>query len=87
MERPMLIDFHIAAENEMSCNRIFKALKVLGGSAKFDQDDETLEWTVTFSKSMVPDYEDLIRLQDELNVLAKPLGGYSDGWGTFGNKK
>jgi hypothetical protein len=34
---------------------------------------------------MVPDYGEIIRIQEELNAAAKPFGGHSDGWGSFGN--
>jgi hypothetical protein len=35
---------------------------------------------------MMPIYEDLVRIQHELTEAAQPFGGYSDGWGTFGNR-
>jgi hypothetical protein len=30
---------------------------------------------------MVPEYNEIIRIQNELDRLAGPLGGKSDGWG------
>lgn len=52
-----------------------------------DEDDEDEDagpsWNVYVTKTMVPDYEEILRIQDELDELAEPLGGYSDGWGAI----
>jgi hypothetical protein len=34
---------------------------------------------------MVPEYNALLTVQRELDDIAQPFGGWSDGWGTFGN--
>lgn len=50
-----------------------------------DEDDDEVEpsWTVYVNKNMVPDYDEIVRIQAELDALARPLGGYCDGWGAF----
>ena len=35
--------------------------------------------------SVVATYEGVIAAQEELDELSAPVGGKSDGWGTFGN--
>ena len=40
-------------------------------------------YSVYASKWMVPDYEDLLRIQSELNGLLAQFGTCCDGWGTL----
>ena len=34
---------------------------------------------------MLAEYDAIIAVQAELNAIARTLGAYADGWGTFGN--
>jgi hypothetical protein len=36
------------------------------------------------SKNIMLDYNEIISIQEQLNEISRPFGGYSDGWGTFG---
>jgi hypothetical protein len=49
--------------------------------------EEDAEWDVVCARTMVSIYEEIVRIQQELTTLAEPYRGYSDGWGTFGNKR
>lgn len=40
-------------------------------------------WTVYVMVSMVPDYNEVVRIQKEIDRIADPLGGTSDGWGVL----
>jgi len=48
-----------------------------------DEDDFVPGWDVYVSTRMVPDYDEIIRIQADLGRLANPLGGMSDGWGAM----
>jgi len=48
-----------------------------------DEEDFAPSWTVYVNFQMVPAYEEIIRIQAELDRIAQPLGGYSDGWGVL----
>ena len=87
MTAPMSIDFMIAAPDETAGLAIAKQASVLGFQTQVNQDSETGAWTCYCAKTMIPLYETIIHIQDDLDELAKPFGGYSDGWGTLGNKK
>ena len=51
-----------------------------------EEDEEIIDqWTCTCLKVMLLQYDAIMAAQAELDELAKPLGGYADGWGTFGN--
>lgn len=84
-DRPMLVDFHIAAPDRESARAIMSAAQGLGYAATASQDEGEAEWTTTCSIEMILSYEAVLARQLELDTLAKPHGGYIDGWGTFGN--
>lgn len=52
---------------------------------ELDPDDEAFgpSWTVFANVSMIPEYDELMRIQADLDRLAGPHGGQVDGWGTM----
>ncbi len=34
---------------------------------------------------MIPFYDDIIKFEEDLNNIASQYGGYTDGFGSFGN--
>lgn len=95
LSKPMKIDFHVAAPDESSARQIASAAIGLGfhTDIQFDDDDSDLEdgdsfaWTCECTKDMTPSKSELVALQLQLDRIARPFGGYADGWGTFGNVK
>lgn len=95
MTKPMEVDFHVAAATEETAEQIADAAEKLGyetyvdfddGSDDEDVDEEVTEpWTATCRKTMLLQYDAIMAAQAELDEIARPLGGYADGWGTFGN--
>lgn len=95
MTQPMDVEFHVAAATEDDAETIASAAEKLGYEAFVDfddgSDDEDLEdeitepWTCTCRKTMLLEYDAIMQAQAELDEIARPLGGYADGWGTFGN--
>ena len=91
LSEPMEVDFQVAAADEESATKIAEAASKLGyRTAIYFDDEEDFDegddlWTTECTKEMVVTYEELLKTQTELDELAKPLGGYIDGWGTFGN--
>ena len=95
MNLPTWVDFHVAAPTEEAAEKIAAAAKDLGyeTSIEFDdgEDDEELEeeitepWTCTCRKEIPLQYDGIMGAQSELDEIARPVGGYSDGWGSFGN--
>ena len=98
MTRPLLLEFTVAAPDERSANAIEKAVTKLGYEAQIEFDegeleegddlDESMEefgpaWTVFLKVSMVPTYDEIIRIQEMLDEIAGPHGGESDGWGVM----
>ena len=95
MSRPMDVEFLVAAETEDIAEKIAEAAEKLGYEVfvGFDdgEDDEDLEdeitepWTCICRKTMLLEYDGIMAAQAELDEIARPLGGYADGWGTSGN--
>lgn len=85
LDRPMLIDFAVAAPNERAARQIAEAASKLGYNASCMTDEGGSTWTTTCSTRMVLSHHAVLAMQAELDTLAEPFGGHSDGWGTFGN--
>ena len=52
---------------------------------ELDPDDEEFgpSWTVFANVSMIPEYDEIMRIQADLDRIAGPHGGQADGWGTL----
>jgi len=53
---------------------------------EFDLDEEeelVPSWTVYANVTMVPEYNEIIRIQKELDTLAAAHEGFADGWGVM----
>ena len=97
MPQPLQIDFAVAAPNEAAAMAIGKALTEAGYEVEVSfEEGEPMEedevppedelgpaWTVYALMTMVPKYEEIMRIQADLDRLATPHGGKSDGWGTM----
>ena len=94
MTKPMEVEFHVAAPSEEVADAIADAAEQLGyephvffdDGEDAEEDEEIIDqWTCTCVKVMLLQYDAIMAAQAELDELAKQLGGYADGWGTFGN--
>ena len=95
MTQPMDIEFPVAAPDEEAALEIARVLTEAGYDAHVEYDDGGDEeeqegdeefipgWDVYANVRMVPDYDEIIRIQADLSRLANPLGGMSDGWGVM----
>jgi regulator of RNase E activity RraB len=86
MTMPMYLDFHVAVPDQEAADTLASKARQLGYHAKVSDSAECkLPWTCECSTRMVVTYESVIAVQKELARLSAPLGGFPDGWGTFGN--
>lgn len=97
MSQSILIEFPVAVPNEASATNIAKAIAKAGydahieydeGEPDYDPDvDDPNEfgpsWTVYADIRMIPAYDEIIRIQNALDLIAQPFGGKSDGWGVL----
>lgn len=103
MTCPLQIEFLVAVSDEASANRTATAMTEAGydshveydeGEPDFDPEVDDADefgpsWTVYANVRMIPEYDEIIRIQDELNQIARLFGGKSDGWSVMlgGNAK
>jgi hypothetical protein len=85
LTKPMVVDFQIAVPDEASCQAVAKAAGHVGFHTKVVA-EKNGEWTCWCTKTMVPSYDEVIAVQKLLDELSCPYGGWTDGWGSFGNK-
>ena len=91
MSKTMDIEFQIAAPDKATAKRVADEAAKLGYRTELWFDDEeqdlgrSLPWDCVCTRTMLPEYDAIIAVQVELNAIARPLGAYTDGWGTFGN--
>ena len=77
------MDFFVAVPDKATGEELSQVLKEEGFNCFLEQDDETDEWACCCSKRMLLNYNEIVKIQNNLNNLSKPHGGYSDGWGVF----
>ena len=82
----MDIDFPVVLPAEIPAKKFALLASDQGYNVHLWRHEDDGEWDVICSIKMAPTYSDVVRIQKELSELAKPLRGYCDSWGTFGNK-
>ncbi len=79
LSRPHAIDFNLYVPTEDAATKIEKQLGAQGFEVIVDQNDE--DWSVTATKKMVPDPDEITKVGNSLRKLAEAEGGEYDGWG------
>jgi hypothetical protein len=85
MSRPLEIDFFVAVPTERVGRNIATRTVELGFDTSVEQDEETGEWTCYCTKVLVPTYRNVVAIESQLQALARKLGGWADGFGSYGN--
>ncbi|WP_442598568.1 ribonuclease E inhibitor RraB [Neobacillus sp. D3-1R] len=82
-KKPQSVEFFVAVPNKTTGEKVSQVLKGEGFNCLLEQDDETDEWLCSFSKKMLLNHSEIVKMQKKVDELCKPHGGYSDGWGVF----
>ncbi len=87
LSKPMYVDFQVAVPSEKAAKQLADGARKLGYKVRVYASAECeLPWTCECSTRMVVSHEGIVAMETELAELASPLGGFPDGWGSFGNK-
>lgn len=86
MAKPMLIHFQIRVPTRNQAETLEAELCRIGYRTNVSDSTEFgLDWTCECSTRTLATYDVVIAIQNELDVVSAPFGGFSDGWGTLGN--
>jgi regulator of RNase E activity RraB len=81
------IDFYCYVPDRATAHKIVEEMNEMGFDSRLFEDEEvgpSDEWLSVYGGiRMVPDYDDLIRTQIELNQVLARYGTHCDGWGTL----
>lgn len=97
MSQSLLIEFPVAVPDEASAKNSALAMTKAGYDARIeydegepdydpavdDEDEFGPSWTVYADVQMIPEYNEIMRIQADLDRIAGPFGGKSDGWGVM----
>ena len=97
MSQALLIEFPVAVPDEASAENCLKAMTKAGYDSRIeydegepdydpevdDEDEFGPSWTVYADVRLIPEYNEIMRIQTELDRIAGPFGGKSDGWGVM----
>jgi hypothetical protein len=70
------VEFFIAVPDKKAGELLTDILKAEGFHCFLEQDDETDEWSCCTSKNMLLDYDAIVGIQNRLDHLSKPHGGF-----------
>jgi regulator of RNase E activity RraB len=87
LSQPRVIEFYCFASDRLVADKISKKIILPGFENEVfeskDTNDSTEIYSVYFVCSMVPNYADIVRIQNELNAKLNRFGTTCDGWGTL----
>lgn len=85
LSKPLDMDFFVAVPSKKTGDQVAVKVKSLGFKTSVEQDDETGDWTCYCTKTLIPEYFEVVRIEKELDSIAQPLGGFADGFGSYGD--
>ena len=85
MTRPMRIDFCVAVPSEQAGHAVGHRAAALGYEISVDRDADDGVWTCSCSVWVVASYDNVTRIEQQLDALGREHGGHIDGFGSFGN--
>jgi hypothetical protein len=85
LARPMEMDFFVAVPSEPPGNAVASDARANGFTTSVEQDAATADWTCYCTKTIVPSYDEVVRIEALLDGIARPHGGHADGFGSYGN--
>jgi hypothetical protein len=85
LTKPMEVDFFIAVESKEEGDQIAAKVQDVGFKTSLKQDTVTLDWTCYCTKTIIPQYLEVIEIEQQLSSISELYGGYLDGFSSYGN--
>lgn len=83
--RPMDVEFFVSVPSEAAGAEVSQRAAELGFATEVAHDDATDSWTCYCRINLIPSYDHVTSVEAKLDALAEDVGGYSDGFGSYGN--
>jgi len=86
LSRPILMNFQVAVPSEEAAKGLGDVALKRGYRVEVYASPKCKQpWTCECSSRLIATHDSIIAFQEELARIAKPFGGFPDGWGSFGN--
>ena len=85
LSKAMEMDFFVSAPDATAAYEIARKVASLGFITSAEYDEESGEWTCYCTKTLIPEHKKILALEQLLNDASKEFGGFSDGFGSYGN--
>lgn len=76
------IEYYVYFKAKAAARKARTQIRQKGYHVELLTDSSGKRWVCLSIKEMMPRYEAIQKVKRELTRLAKPLGGWCDGWGT-----
>ena len=85
VSKPIKVDFFVALHCIADAESMAKLATENGYTTEVEVDPEFNSFTCNCTKEILLTHENVTSIQAQLDRLAEPFDGWSDGWGTFGD--
>lgn len=85
LTRPMAMDFFVAVPSAEAGRIVAARAVALGFSSTVERDEETRSWICYCTKTLIPELFTVAAIERQLDRLAQEVGGWIDGFGSYGN--
>jgi len=83
LTNPMQIDFFIAMSFKEEGEKIALKVQDIGFETSLEKNVLDSDWTCYCTKTIIPEYSEVVRIEAQLSFISEPYGGYLDG--SYGN--
>ncbi len=85
LSKLMEIDFFVAIPSKQKGNEVALEAGRLGFKTSVELDVESSEWTCYCTKTLIPEYIEVVKLEKQLSTIANQHDGDIDCFGSYGN--
>ena len=85
LTKPMEMDFFVIVPSEAAGDQVARRAQKLGFATKVEPYNDDGEWTCYCTKTIVPRYGKVVKIERALDAMARPFGGSVEGFGSYGN--
>lgn len=85
LSRELEMDFFVSVSDWAAGSAVARGAEKLGVVTNVYADHEGGRWTCQCTLRLVPTLADVLRIERFLDGIGQTVGGWADGFGTFGN--